>query len=162
MQWEVQAFVDGPKINITGTVEHVHSQLLKANPNYDVDFASFREHPAVDTRSVEKRFGPVCGGGGYNWQPADWPHILSNIDYLRTVPGKPTMGPGPGKCARVSCSYNDAVWWCNDNTNTFSLPSFSTIADCAQVLVDRCLGALGSTGEVVGQNFVSVALLPGC
>ncbi|KAH8898684.1 hypothetical protein GQ53DRAFT_777319 [Thozetella sp. PMI_491] len=127
LQWEVQAFPDGPKMNVTGTVEQVRAQLTKLNPNYGLEFG------------IEKRFGPVCGGGSYGWKAADAKRILEGISYLRGVGGQPTNGPGPGNCGRVSCSYNSAIWWCNDNTDTFSLPSYSTIADCAQ--------------WVVGQNF---------
>lgn len=36
------------------------------------------------------------------------------LDYLEGVSGKPTNGPGPGNCGRVSCAYGTGVWWCND------------------------------------------------
>ncbi|GAB1309857.1 Ecp2 effector protein domain-containing protein [Madurella fahalii] len=153
IQWEVQAFPDGPMMNITGSLEQVRSELIKINPNYD-DFVSLKVEHDVDARSLEKRFGPVCGGGGYGWGPAFTDAILTGILYLRGVSGRPTQGPGPGNCGRVSCSENSAIWWCNDNRFTFSLPGFNTIADCAQVLVDACNGSNGAgVLSVVGQNF---------
>jgi hypothetical protein len=27
---------------------------------------------------------------------------------------QPKSRPGPGMCGRVSCSYQTAIWWCND------------------------------------------------
>ncbi|KXX78412.1 hypothetical protein MMYC01_205883 [Madurella mycetomatis] len=156
IQWEVQAFPDGPMMNITGTLEHVYSELTKINPNYDEFVSSLEAERAVDARSVEKRFGPVCGSAGYGWEYAIKNDIQEGISYLRGVSGQPSMGPGPGNCGRVSCSYDSAIWWCNDNTDTFSLPGFYTIADCAQVLSDACAYPIGNGFEgVVGQNFVS-------
>jgi hypothetical protein len=40
--------------------------------------------------------------------------IAEGIAYLRGVSGQPSAGPGPGACARVSCSYASDIWWCND------------------------------------------------
>jgi len=48
------------------------------------------------------------------WATASLQRIKEGIDYLRGVPGKPVLGPGPGTCKRVSCSYNSAIYWCND------------------------------------------------
>lgn len=163
-QWEVKAFPDGPKMNISGTIEKVYSRLIELNPDWDRDFMneSPTEEP-VSESSIEKRFGPKCGNGGQPWGAGLQMTISQGIDYLRGVAGRPTEGPGPGKCGRVSCSDNSAIWWCNDNRNTFSLPSFNTIADCAQVLVNTCSYALdfGPIGPPIpiiytlGQNFVS-------
>ncbi len=30
------------------------------------------------------------------------------------MPGRPANDAGPGNCGRVSCSYDAAIWWCND------------------------------------------------
>ncbi|KAL2138650.1 hypothetical protein VTI28DRAFT_6465 [Corynascus sepedonium] len=164
IQWEAQAFPGGPMLNLTGTVQEVRARLLEINPNFDRDFPASvggehekRTAADVDARSesIEKRYGPVCGPHGTDWKNANYPGINSEISYLRGVPGTPTAGPGPGNCARVSCSWYDAVWWCNDNDHTFSLPSFNTIADCAQVIVDECYPSFDGTTSagVCGQNF---------
>ncbi|KAL7908091.1 hypothetical protein GGI35DRAFT_486226 [Trichoderma velutinum] len=163
-QWEVQAFVDGPKMNISGTIEQVYSKLLKLNPDWDEHFmnaTNVNNQPTDDEkRSLQARFGPVCGNGGQPWGAGIQDYIIRGIAYLRGVAGQPTNGPGPGNCGRVSCSYSSAIWWCNDNTQTFSLPSFSTIADCAQVLVNSCSYALDTGLDppvpviyTLGQNF---------
>ncbi|KAE8135101.1 hypothetical protein BDV38DRAFT_294917 [Aspergillus pseudotamarii] len=64
--------------------------------------------------------------------------IEEGIRYLHSVPGQPTNGPGPGNCGRVSCSYNSAIWWCNDNTSPKTLPGFYNIAQGAQVVINQC------------------------
>lgn len=40
--------------------------------------------------------------------------IVWGINYLRSITGKPKNGPGPNNCGRVSCSWNSAIYWCND------------------------------------------------
>lgn len=149
----VQAVPGGPVINLTGSVEEIHAQLVGINPNFDRDFAfdvSEVEAPNKNA-GLDKRFGPVCGGGGYNWGAAAGFRIGEGISYLRGVGGQPHLSGGPGRCSRVSCSWNAAIWWCNDSTGDANLPGFNTIADCAQVIRNACEG---SDGYVVGQNFV--------
>jgi hypothetical protein len=41
-------------------------------------------------------------------------HLVQNIVYLRSLPGKPTSKAGPGLCARASCHGDAAIYWCND------------------------------------------------
>ncbi|EWZ00977.1 hypothetical protein FOYG_00683 [Fusarium oxysporum NRRL 32931] len=52
-----------------------------------------------------------CGG---RWPKCRTTIINQGISYLRRIKGKPRNGPGPGNCGRVSCSFNSAIWWCND------------------------------------------------
>jgi hypothetical protein len=52
----------------------------------------------------------VCG----KWSSARSKPISNGIKYLRGLSGHPRAGPGPGNCARVSCSYQSGIWWCND------------------------------------------------
>ena len=104
--------------------------------------------------NAQNDFGPVCNPRPNVWLPcAEW-DVTDGIGYLRRVKGKAVLSPGPSSCARVSCSYNAAIWWCNDNKNQFTLDSFNTIADCAQVIVNVCSDQL----KVVGQNFVRPSL----
>lgn len=158
---EVQAVPGGDKMSLSGSVEEIHAQLLNLNPNFDKDFPADQGKAAtVDSRSLSKRFGPQCGTslnnyGGWNFASANG--IQNGINYLRGVQGKPTLGPK--QCSRVSCSWDDAIWWCNDNGNSITLPGFNTIADCAQVLKNQCATGLpGVLNAVYGQNFVSVTL----
>lgn len=43
----------------TGTVEQVHTQLTRLNPGFDTHFLIL----ALNPPSLNKRFGPICGGG---------------------------------------------------------------------------------------------------
>ncbi|KAK1774804.1 hypothetical protein QBC45DRAFT_423878 [Copromyces sp. CBS 386.78] len=65
--------------------------------------------------------------------------IKQGIQYLKNsvVGHNPVLGPS--SCDRVSCSWNAAIFWCNeDPTNSKELPGYSTIAEAAEVLVDQC------------------------
>lgn len=114
VQWEVQAFKDGPVLTLSGTVQEMHSQLLEINPNYNADFE-------LDTKLAARADLPVkrtnfngahtiCG----NFASTTVDNLDNGINYLRRVGGRPHMNGGPGACGRVSCSYNTAIWWCND------------------------------------------------
>lgn len=63
-----------------------------------------------DTSHLHKRLDVTCN----NYDQALRFRIQEGISHLRGVNGKPRNGPGPGNCGRVSCSYNSAIWWCND------------------------------------------------
>lgn len=152
----VAATPGGEKLNLTGTIEEIHAQLLEINPNFDEDFGVKADAEPLVGRSLGKRFGPSCGGGSFNWGSADPGRIQEGINYLRGIAGQPYLGPGPGVCSRPSCSYNSAIWWCNDKRDIAVLPGFNTIADCAQVLKNACT----IDGRTVGQNFVSLFILP--
>jgi hypothetical protein len=154
--WQVQSHPGKPHITLNGTVEEVYSQLLEINPNYETDFGTIDQrverlkrddYPVEVTtpRDLTKRDNTVC----WNFQATIvWP-INSGITYLRGVPGQPTNGPGPGNCGRVSCSYESAIWWCNDNPTPKTLPSFNTIADAAQTILNDCITwkSIGISGQ---------------
>ncbi|KAL2813072.1 hypothetical protein BDW59DRAFT_167617 [Aspergillus cavernicola] len=63
---------------------------------------------------------------------------MEGIMYLEDVDGRPTEGPGPGECSRVSCSWDSAIWWCNDTRETKSLRSFNDIAIGVQAIWSEC------------------------
>ncbi|KAL4885944.1 hypothetical protein BJY04DRAFT_179578 [Aspergillus karnatakaensis] len=86
------------------------------------------------------------------WDRAGREAINNGIDYLRGVPGQPVAGPGPGACARVSCSYNSAIWWCNDDPAGKTLASFGSIADGARHISLNC-NTGGFNGVLSGQVF---------
>jgi hypothetical protein len=64
----------------------------------------------IAARGLNKRDHTVC----HNFESANYIRIKEGVNYLRGVPGRPWLAAGPGKCARVSCSWNSAIWWCND------------------------------------------------
>ncbi len=114
-QWEVEVSPAGPTVLLNGTVEEVHAELLKLNPDWDTEYlpkkSSFRLAKRYDFTGAQY----FCGD---RWPPCSTDKIVEGIRYLRGVGGQPINGPGPGKCSRVSCSYNSAIWWCNDVSST--------------------------------------------
>lgn len=171
---------------LNGTIEQVHDQLVELNPNWDSEYLTEVvddfEKPQ-DGKEVEKRtdfFGAktICGRNG--WRAAKGATIREGIGYLRGVNGKPSMGPGPGNCGRVSCSYDSGIFWCNDvslahsfpysqaalwkltcrfkslqSGSTKTLSSYGSIADGAQHVLNECGNrpAGSSLVLVVGQVF---------
>ncbi|RAK78812.1 uncharacterized protein BO72DRAFT_457416 [Aspergillus fijiensis CBS 313.89] len=141
--WEMETSPGGPTVILSGTVQEIYAELIKINPTYDGDFAELAANNTlaaenhVDTSSsssLHKRNDVTCN----NYPQAIRRRIEEGISYLRGVSGQPRNGPGPGNCGRVSCSYNSAIWWCNDNTAPKTLPSFNNIADGAQVVINQC------------------------
>lgn len=111
--WEVEAFKDGPTLKLVGTIQEVHEQLVAINPNYDTDFnlgaVSDKAARDLSKRTDFSHSHTICG----NFPGTTVDHLGQGISYLRGVGGRPSMG-GRGTCGRVSCSYNTAIWWCND------------------------------------------------
>ncbi|ROW06841.1 hypothetical protein VMCG_04210 [Cytospora schulzeri] len=66
-------------------------------------------------------------------------YIAEGIKYLRKQNGSATLGhqEGGGWCYRYSCSYNSAIYGCNDNQFDVEVP-WSTIADYAESIKDKC------------------------
>ncbi|KAL3443774.1 hypothetical protein BJX65DRAFT_284770 [Aspergillus insuetus] len=131
----VQAFVGGPEIVLNGTIEEVYAQLIEINPNYDADWEDVSDSKDTELGdfhvmeyTLHCTFHLAVPGN----------YIKEGIKYLRKVKGHPRLGAGPNKCDRVSCSYNAAIYWCNDDNKPRSLPSFNNIADGAQVIFREC------------------------
>lgn len=59
--------------------------------------------------------------------------------HIRKIPGNATLGnkPGGGWCFRYSCSYNLAIYGCNDNEADTQVP-WSTMAEYADAIKDKC------------------------
>ncbi|POR35430.1 Uncharacterized protein TPAR_04375 [Tolypocladium paradoxum] len=69
-------------------------------------------------------------------------HCAKNFrwHYLpESVSGLPTNDPGPGNCGRASCSYQSAVWKCNNNASAKTLGRFNDVADGAQYVNKKCV-----------------------
>ncbi|KXH66789.1 hypothetical protein CSAL01_11601 [Colletotrichum salicis] len=173
VEWEVQAHPGGENLTLTGTVEEVLKELRTINPNYDQDFGitTLSSTEAIDA-AIESavtqaddvfKDAPVnCAG----YDDADRKRLAQGARYLLDVQGKPTRGPGPGSCGRVSCSWNAAIYWCN-MVSRFFLPvpysmknktdgmgttqdskaktinSFKEISDGAYHVINKCYRGVG-------------------
>ncbi|KFY43022.1 hypothetical protein V495_04216 [Pseudogymnoascus sp. VKM F-4514 (FW-929)] len=162
----------GKTVELNGTVQDLIAKINNDHPESEFASALTSKLAQVETRMTEEEFSPVdhtnlfkrddvlCCNFGKPCQN----DIIVGIKYLRGVGGQPTNGPGPGNCGRVSCSFNSAIWWCNDNHSAKTLPSFNNIADGAQVILNSCRhpahkGACGicwnSNAAISGQDFHS-------
>ncbi|KAJ4418566.1 hypothetical protein N0V85_001399 [Neurospora sp. IMI 360204] len=161
--WEVKAHPNGPTMNVTGTIQQVYDVLDKANPNFRQDFginntadnsvlaATTESDSSYELQSL------VCNVFDYAQRTA----TTKGIEYLKGVPGAPANGPGPGNCGRVSCAYESAIYWCNDNPDFKSLDSYGSIGWAAQFVLDsdnsdcgKIWGELPEDNGVKGQVFV--------
>ncbi|KND92744.1 hypothetical protein TOPH_02897, partial [Tolypocladium ophioglossoides CBS 100239] len=119
--WEVDVR-PGETVILNGTVEEVHAELRRLNPDWDSQFAPnhTKRQSYDDDNTLDNywEFGPnpkyYCG----LWPPGDrdrWrPILFQAFWYLYYVKGQPVNGPGPSSCGQISCSWNTAVWWCSD------------------------------------------------
>ncbi|KAK0618993.1 hypothetical protein B0T14DRAFT_565892 [Immersiella caudata] len=137
IQWSLQAFPGGEYINVTGTVEQVVAQLTKINPDYEKN---------VLAAANMTRLGADAESGLWHYLYHDcltWPvawtrRVWEGIMYLDGHDGVPTMGPGPAACARVSCSWDSAIWWCNDDPVELQLDVWTSVAWGAYIIYRDC------------------------
>ncbi|KAM7205982.1 hypothetical protein V8F33_000812 [Rhypophila sp. PSN 637] len=148
--WQVEPFDNGTSVEISGTVQDVIAELLKINPHYLEDQFKADVNDAKLTITYKRDNHINCNPRPGEWEPADPWEIQGGITYLRKIYGRPGSSAGPSTCGRVSCSWNSAIWWCNDNDKPMTLDSFGDIAQCAQEIVNTCNKTLEDT---VGQNF---------
>ncbi|KYK55797.1 hypothetical protein DCS_07761 [Drechmeria coniospora] len=139
LEWNVEVS-PGRVEALNGTVQEVFAQALQIN-HY------FQLKPIPEAKNLHKRRPPVkCDGVGL--ESASTRTIEDGVSYLRRLSGTPSHGPGPSVCARVSCSYNAAIWWCNRNHHPITLGSWDWIANSAQHIVNTC----SHRGMVRGEN----------
>jgi hypothetical protein len=112
MQWTYDT-PDGNEITLNGTIEEANDQYEDLFPG---ELAK-GEKPELVTRQFEKDMTITCFNADpnpYGWEMAKLKRLEQGWNHLNRVPGKPSNGPGPGNCGRVSCSNDAAIWWCND------------------------------------------------
>lgn len=131
LQWQVPVSLDGRTVTLNGTVEQFYDQLQEINPEYEAEFGTIYDKNTTTLLEIWRTPGAMerqhdassdCG----HWDPARAEAIWEGINHLNHVSGKPVSKPGPGVCGRVSCSYDSAIWWCNDVSSKlvpiFTLP----------------------------------------
>lgn len=105
-------------MNFTGTVESVDRQAAALNPTYKEEYLArnpdVSAEKTLDARWIQGSWKMIYCKPGHGWEMGDRDAAKDGIKYLQGVPGEPASSPGPGMCGRVSCSYDTAIWWCND------------------------------------------------
>lgn len=118
LEWEVEVF-PGEFHNFTGTVQDVHRQATQLNARWA---ETLLKRQPTEASNIHARGGHKPTGAWirtdckppFGWKPGRTRAALEGINYLEGLPGSPVSGPGPGLCGRVSCSWDTAIWWCND------------------------------------------------
>ena len=123
--WEMEVIPNGEKVTLNGTIQEVHAQLLQLNPNWDEDFKD-RFH-SRNTSPFERRADFTGARTDCDREEANPYDIQQGIEYLRRVSGPATNPPGPNVCDRVSCSWSNAILWCNEVRPPLSLKELQLI-----------------------------------
>ncbi|KAK3326142.1 hypothetical protein B0H66DRAFT_616987 [Apodospora peruviana] len=142
MSWAIEVAPGRVEI-LNGTVQEVVAQATEINPGFLTDeLLAFppafppapAPAPAGKRRLLQRRTVKSCNSES---RYADGFAIIEGVNYLRRVPGKPTLGPGPGECARVSCSKDSAIYWCNNSTDVKTV-TWEAVANSAKYITDVC------------------------
>ncbi|KAK4452760.1 hypothetical protein QBC34DRAFT_455797 [Podospora aff. communis PSN243] len=135
---------------LNGTVEEVMSQILEINPDFVVPEPTAEVPAESGAAPLEKRSQVWCNT--YPQNSASRVRFQQGVNYLRGVSGTPHHGAGPNTCGRVSCSYNAAIYWCNNNHTPKTLSSYDAIANSAQHILNSCPDYL-FLNHISGSNF---------
>jgi len=112
-----RAAATGPAISVNGTIQDVVARLTEIYPPYEawlqdaISQDQLGEPYLLDKRYMVKAY--TCKMPMSD-RPTETKRVREGVQYLRRVEGKPQRGPGPKSCGRVSCSWNAAIYWCND------------------------------------------------
>ncbi|KAM5359997.1 hypothetical protein ACJZ2D_014038 [Fusarium nematophilum] len=103
LKWTGKVNKRGKDVTLDGTLEEITAKARQVNPDFGFS-------------KPEKRAGLGrinCGWGGSG--DAGSVAIREGVEYLESFgEGYCGLDDGPYKCARISCSYNSAIWLCND------------------------------------------------
>jgi len=105
-------------MTVNGTIQDVVREIRKVDPLWNGALSNTTEPESATSR---KRRGAdfsastvACKDSSHPYGHAIVRRIKEGIRYLRRVNGQPHHDAGPDRCGRVSCSYNSAIWWCNN------------------------------------------------
>ncbi|CAJ2510853.1 Uu.00g064780.m01.CDS01 [Anthostomella pinea] len=129
----------GAEKQFQGTWQQVEAQIRVLQPNFK--FVLDQANRTIEARDKEPPSdvnGPdrehfcehVGGFGEISYFIAEnlrnYLQALSSDLICRNGPGS----PGKGNCGRISCAYDSAIWWCNDNDHpvTFKCNLFEEYA----------------------------------
>ncbi|KAK4199520.1 hypothetical protein QBC40DRAFT_328686 [Triangularia verruculosa] len=143
ISWDLPVKLDDPSagnVTVTGTIQEAIAQMEASYPGWNSTFQSKLQDPSSDPS-----LGLAASGDPddhTDCKPKQWKYagVLSiswGVEYLRELTGTAKNGPGPGECGRVSCSWQSAIWWCNDNDVSKEL-QWSQIADGAAYINKNC------------------------
>ncbi|KAI1772961.1 hypothetical protein F4818DRAFT_443846 [Hypoxylon cercidicola] len=144
--WTGNITANGPEISFTGhSFQDIEAQIRQANPNFD-----WPDHNVADLSLPNKAVDRLSCDLPQFWY-ADKFHVDDGIEYLRGKTGRCHIDAGPQFCSRISCSYDSAIFWCNDRDSRLSIDC-NLWAQYAQDVRDACTTDDPSE-HVKGQEF---------
>ncbi|UNI13314.1 hypothetical protein JDV02_000071 [Purpureocillium takamizusanense] len=141
LTWDAQAFPNGPRLTLRGTVQEVYDQLLAVNPDWDTDFAL---NATSESPTNEKRDGTfagavvICNESKYGVPPYKTVVNAMNKFNNRAGPG-PILPPGPNVCSDVYYDSEMTVVVCNNQSVEKKLESYSEVTSGLQAIRAYCL-----------------------
>jgi hypothetical protein len=128
--FEIHPGTGGANAVFNGTVQHAREQMIEAYPGWDKEFVAWAENQHKQNSTVStaspasttftKRgdqpgtkddwWPAVCGG----FSAGQWDAATDGVAYLKNHGGQWSVEAGPRVCGRISCSYDTAIFVCND------------------------------------------------
>ncbi|KAI1246907.1 hypothetical protein MGN70_010792 [Eutypa lata] len=149
MSWNAVNTTDGSKIVLYGTIQELYEQLESlddakiGNGTNATSTATNEETRSLTPRSKDNT---ICWVGGNGSVKNGW--LQEGINYLKQhTQGPCTAGRGPGNCARISCSFNTAIWLCNDDPEYEVSRRCPDIATYAEDIREKCTFGLSIQGQ---------------
>ncbi|KAK4664595.1 uncharacterized protein QC763_512170 [Podospora pseudopauciseta] len=146
---------NGAREFVTGTIEEAIAQMDAAHPGWSQTFTSNIQtvdpHALMARGSSPESQSVNChldSGKG----AANCVDIRDGTRYLGSI-DSPAPNNSPHSCGRVSCAYNSAIWWCNDN-DSVKETTWKNMASSAWFLQDNCLYYERRTEKVSAQEFM--------
>ncbi|KAK0651174.1 hypothetical protein B0T16DRAFT_386656 [Cercophora newfieldiana] len=102
-----------PEFELSGySFEEIEAEAKAINPEYTIflkdgqaNDTAAEDHPALSARQTPSTWRPAPDAGA----------VYQGVSHLRGIAGNCRANPGPGVCSRVSCSWDSAIFYCNDN-----------------------------------------------
>lgn len=146
----------GPNITVEGTIQEVVSHLQKTEPEFDLAarIAALSKRNEVSARTPiwetchpdpDEPYADLYAGVFGTIRP-----IEDAISYLKSTGG--SCACDAHSCCRISCSYNDAVYLCNDNDYLIQGGCYYEGATMVQWINDNCAGVdSGHSDQIKGK-----------
>ncbi|KAI0153103.1 hypothetical protein GGR57DRAFT_156232 [Xylariaceae sp. FL1272] len=133
--WTVPIVEGGADHTFNGTVQEVFAQINHARAQQGLDPLDDPTVNSTERVDIKRSYDKTLCNVGLTASADEW-RIYQGIEYLQGVKGRCGM-TGPRVCGRISCSWDAAIFWCNDN-NGYSEYDCSKFADYAQKVNDNC------------------------
>ncbi|KAJ2973170.1 hypothetical protein NUW58_g9005 [Xylaria curta] len=138
MTWTGLVERGGVEISLDGTIEEV-TQHIRAVKK-DFTWASLRRDLGVtDTplRELDTKTNLICDVGGENSLGPLTPNVEASRDKIADMTGACVVEAGPRVCSMITCTYNAAVWLCNDNATPIT-PACDSLASYVSDIIEAC------------------------